>query len=238
MKIYPAIDLHDGNCVRLLQGDYNKVTKYNENPIEVSNDFINKGAKLIHVVDLDGAKEGVSKNDEAIKLILSTNAKIEVGGGIRSLSDIAKKLDMGVSRVILGSIAVKDISIVKEAINIYGNEKIVVGVDAYNGDIMINGWLENTNVNALEFCHELEKIGCKYVIYTDISKDGMMMGPNFMETKNIIDNTNLCVIASGGISKYDDLLKLEEIGAYGAVLGKSLYTNALNLEEIINRFEE
>lgn len=233
MRLYPAIDIIDGKCVRLLQGDYKEVTVFNPNPVDVALDFEKKGARLLHIVDLDGAKKGVGVNSSIIKEMTSKlSIPIELGGGIRSLEDIEKTLSLGVSRVILGSSALKNINLVKEAIQKYGKEKIVVGIDAKQGYVCINGWIEKTDIKALDFAKELEKIGLKYVIYTDISKDGMMEGPNLEETKKMVDNTKLSIIASGGVSCKKDLIDLENINVYGSIIGKALYLNAINFDDI------
>lgn len=237
MKLYPAIDLKDGNCVRLLQGDYNEVTVYGSNPAEMAAKWESLGGDYLHIVDLDGAKEGKGINDEAIKAIVKAiHIPIELGGGIRTLEDIKAKLAMGVDRVILGSAAIKNKSLVKEAIETFGAEKIVVGVDAKNGMAAIEGWLEVTNITALDFCKELEMIGVKTVIYTDIAKDGMMQGPNIEETAKLVEATNLNIIASGGVSSISDLQKLEQINVYGAIIGKALYIGAVQLEEAAKMF--
>lgn len=237
MKLYPAIDLKDGNCVRLLQGDYNEVTVYGSNPAEMAKKWESLGGDYLHIVDLDGAKEGKGINDDAIRAIVGAiNIPIELGGGIRTLEDIKAKLAMGVDRVILGSAAIKNKSLVKEAIETFGAEKIVVGVDAKGGMVAIEGWLEVTNISALEFCKELELIGVKTVIYTDIAKDGMMQGPNIEETARLVEATNLDIIASGGVSDLSDLQKLEAINVYGAIIGKALYIDAIQLEEAAKMF--
>lgn len=237
MKLYPAIDLKDGNCVRLLQGDYNEVTVYGSNPAEMAKKWESLGGDYLHIVDLDGAKEGKGINDEAIKAIVKAiNIPIELGGGIRTLEDIKAKLEMGVDRVILGSAAIKNKALVKEAIESFGADKIVVGVDAKNGMVAIEGWLEVTNVTALDFCRELEQIGVKTVIYTDIAKDGMMQGPNIEETAKLAEATKLDIVASGGVSSIEDLKKLEATGVYGAIIGKALYIGAIQLEEAAKLF--
>jgi len=237
MKLYPAIDLKDGNCVRLLQGDYNEVTVYGSNPAEMAKKWESLGGDYLHIVDLDGAKEGKGINDEAIRAIVKAiHIPIELGGGIRTLEDIKAKLAMGVDRVILGSAAIKNKALVKEAIETFGAEKIVVGVDAKGGMVAIEGWLEVTNISALDFCKELEILGVKTVIYTDIAKDGMMQGPNIEETARLVEATGLNIVASGGVSTLSDLQKLEKINVYGAIIGKALYIGAVQLEEAAKMF--
>lgn len=238
MRLYPAIDLKDGNCVRLLQGDYNEVTVFGNNPGEMAKKWESLGGDLLHIVDLDGAKEGKGINDEAVKDIINNlTIPAELGGGIRSIEDIENKLSLGVSRVILGSAAVKNPELVKEAVAKFGADKIVVGVDAKSGMVAVEGWLEVSDKEALSFCKELEKIGVTTVIYTDIAKDGMMQGPNIEETKKLVDNTNLNIIASGGVSTLDDLKKLAEIGVEGAIVGKAIYTGAIQLDEAAALFK-
>lgn len=237
MKLYPAIDLKDGQCVRLLQGDYNEVTVYGKNPAEMAKKWESLGGAYLHIVDLDGAKAGESKNAKAVEAIVSAiQIPIELGGGIRNMAQIKAQLDRGVDRVILGSAAIKNRELVKEALEIFGPERIVIGVDAKNGQVAIEGWLEVTNTSALDFCKELEAMGVKTVIYTDIAKDGMMQGPNIEETKKLVEETNLQIVASGGVSSMADLEKLEQIHVHGAIIGKAIYIGAIDLEEAAKRF--
>ncbi len=236
MILYPAIDLKDGKCVRLIQGDYNQVTTYGD-PVAMARRWESEGAKYLHLVDLNGAKTGALINEQVIKdIIANINIPVELGGGIRSLNDIDKVLSLGVDRVILGSVAVKDIEVVKEAIAKYGNDKIVVGVDAKDFKVAIGGWLEVTSLDALSFCKILEDVGVKIIIFTDIARDGMLSGFNIEQTKTLINNTNLQIIASGGIRDSKDLDVALEIGCQGAVLGKSLYAGKINLKEIIEKY--
>lgn len=238
MKLYPAIDLKDGKCVRLLQGDYNEVTVYGTNPGEMAKKWESLGGDFLHIVDLDGAKEGKAVNGKAIRQIVEAiQIPIEVGGGIRSIEDIRLQLSLGVHRVILGSAAIKNRGLVKEAIDTFGADKIVVGVDAKDGMVAIEGWLEVTDTSALTFCKELEKMGVQTIIYTDIAKDGMMQGPNIEETRKLVENTHLNIVASGGVSSLEDLKALEEIGVYGAIIGKAIYTGAIELEEASKLFK-
>ncbi|PHV71020.1 1-(5-phosphoribosyl)-5-[(5-phosphoribosylamino)methylideneamino]imidazole-4-carboxamide isomerase [Sporanaerobium hydrogeniformans] len=238
MKLYPAIDLKAGSCVRLFQGDYNQVTVFGNSPVEMAKKWESLGGAYLHIVDLDGAKEGKGMNDTAItEMVKALHIPIELGGGIRTLEDIKAKLDLGVDRVILGSAAVKNKALVKEALEIFGPEKIVIGVDAKGGKVAIEGWLEVTDTTALEFCKELESMGVKTVIYTDIAKDGMMQGPNIEETAKLVEATKLDIIASGGVSSLEDLERLEVIGVHGAIIGKALYIGAIDLEEAVKRFQ-
>lgn len=238
MKLYPAIDLKDGKCVRLVQGDYNKVTIYGDDPVEIAKRWERLGGEYLHIVDLDGAKAGKGINREVIRnIVKEINIPVEVGGGIRSIQDIKFQLKSGVDRVILGSAAIKNKALVKEAIDTFGSKKIVVGVDAKKGMVAIEGWLKVTDVTVIDFCNKLEKMGVKTIIYTDIAKDGMMQGPNIKDIKELVHKTNLDIIASGGVATISDLEKLENIGVHGAIIGKAIYTGAINLSEASRRFK-
>lgn len=236
MVIYPAIDLKDGKVVRLKQGNFNDMTIFGNTPASLALDYEKKGAKCLHIVDLDGALRGASFNNNVIKSILdNTNIPIQVGGGIRSIKDIDEKLSMGVNRVILGTSAIKNKAMVIEAISRY-KEKVVLGVDALNGMVAISGWEEVVDTKALDLILEFKEYGLKTVIYTDISKDGMLNGPNFETTKEIVDKTYLDIIASGGVSSMEDLKGLEEIKCHGAIIGKALLTGLIDLENAVNSF--
>jgi len=237
MKLYPAIDLHEGKAVRLYKGDYDQVTTYGD-PVTQAKKFKEEGATFLHVVDLDGAKDGSFKNLEALKRII-TEAKIdcELGGGIRSISQIDTLLNIGVKRVILGSSAL-NLDFVKEAVDKYGSEKIVVGIDCKNMKVATHGWLNTTDIDAIEFAKKLESIGIKTIIFTDIAKDGTLEGINTNQTKMLIDNTNLDVVASGGAKSLKDIENAKSIGCYGIILGKSLYSNQIDLKEAIEKYED
>ena len=233
MKIFPAIDLYGGKAVRLYKGDYNQMTVYSENPVEIALDFKAQGAKNMHVVDLEGAKTGDTPNLETIKKIISaTDLFTEVGGGIRSLEVIKKYISAGVQRVILGTSAVTDREFLVEAIKIYG-DKIAVGVDIKDGYVAIKGWTEKSSLDAFEFMKELEALGVKTVICTDISKDGAMQGTNHELYKKLSENLSLNVIASGGVSSIEDISKLKNQKVYGAIIGKAYYIKAISLKEAI-----
>ena len=237
MKLYPAIDLHDGKCVRLYKGDYNKVTEYGD-PVKQAKKWKSLGATYLHLVDLDGAKEGKSLNLESVeKIIKEVDIKVELGGGIRTISHIENILSKGVDRVILGSSAL-NLEFVKEAINKFGNDKIVVGIDCKNMMVATRGWLDVSEINAIDFAKKLKEIGVKTIIFTDIAKDGTLEGINANQTKMLIDETHLDVVASGGAKSINDILKAKEIGAYGIILGKSIYSNAIDLKEAIRLFED
>ena len=237
MKIYPAIDLHNGEAVRLYKGDYDKVTLYG-NPVLQAKKFKEDGATFLHVVDLDGAKEGKSLNLEAVKKIIDeVKIDIELGGGIRTISQIEYLLNLGIKRVILGSVAL-NIDFVKEAIDKFGSEKIVIGLDCKNKMIATHGWLNDTNINYIDYALKLKEVGVKTIIFTDISKDGTLEGINGNQTKDLIEATNLDIVASGGAKSKEDVKNAKEIGCFGIILGKSIYSNQINLKEIIEEFED
>lgn len=238
MKIFPAIDIIDGKVVRLCKGDYSAVKNYSLTPLEAAESFYEQGAKNLHVVDLDGAKSGKADNAKTIEHIVSKCGMfVEVGGGIRTFEQIKKYLDCGVGRVILGTVAVKDFGFVEKAVARFG-ESVSVGVDALNGKIAVNGWEEVTEIDAIEFCKKLKNIGISNVIYTDISKDGMLDGTN-LEVYNVLCQTEYPKItASGGISDLNELEILKKICAYGAILGKALYENKIDLKSAIKLAED
>lgn len=237
MRIYPAIDIKNGKCVRLRQGNFDDMTVYNDNPVEVAKEWIKNGASYIHLVDLDGAREGSGVNSYIIKEIANlSDVPVQTGGGIRTIEDIENKLALGVRRVILGTVAVKNPEIVKEAVEKFG-DAIAVGIDAKNGMVAVSGWEEVSEVSAVDLCVKMRDYGVKTIIYTDISKDGMMSGPNIDATKEIVDATGIDIIASGGVSGMNDLENVDKINAHGAIIGKALYTGAINLKEAVDRFE-
>ena len=232
MIILPAIDLKDKKCVRLEQGDYNKVEIFSEDPVSMAKSFEAKGAKYLHMVDLDGAKEGSQKNFDMIKAVReSINIPIQVGGGIRDEDRIKKLLDLGVDRVILGTVAVENPDFLADMINKYGKH-IAVSVDAKDGRVATRGWIEDSGVDAVEFVATLEKMGLATLVFTDISKDGMMEGTN-LDLYRELNKFDIDIIASGGVSRKYDIEVLKEIGVYGAIVGKAIYAGALDLEEIV-----
>ena len=232
MKIYPAIDLHLGKCVRLYKGDYNEVTDYG-NPIEVAKKFKKLGATFLHIVDLDGAKEGSLINVDVVRRIIDeVKIDCEFGGGIRSLEQIKMLLNNNIKRVIIGSKAL-DLDFVDKAIKLFGSEKIVIGLDCENFMIKTNGWLEQSSINALDFALKLEALGVKTIIFTDISKDGMLTGPSFGLYNRIMSTLpSLSLIASGGVSSADDLFRLAQNGLYGAIVGKAYYEGRITIAEM------
>ena len=233
MKIFPAIDLYDKKAVRLYKGDYAQMTIYSENPIDVALDFEKAGAKYIHMVDLEGAKNGTTPNLAIVKEIAEkTNLFVEIGGGIRSMETVKRYLDNGVGRVILGTSAVTDEAFLREAVATYG-EKIAVGADVKDGYIAIKGWVEKSQYSLEEFLLKMEKIGVKTIICTDISKDGAMKGTNLKLYKSLNEKYSLDIIASGGVSSIDDIIALKQMNMNGAIVGKAYYTGAINLSEAI-----
>ncbi len=233
MKIFPAIDLYDGKAVRLYKGDYNEMTVYSENPIEIARDFENKGAKFIHIVDLEGARDGTTPNLDIVKQIANdTNLFCEIGGGIRSMDTVKAYLDAGVSRVILGTAAVKDPDFLKEALSKWG-EKIAVGVDIKDGFVAIKGWTEKSEYSCEEFCQMMRNLGVKTLICTDISKDGAMKGTNRELYKELSEKFSLDITASGGVSSLDDIKALRKLELYGAIIGKAYYIGAIDLKEAL-----
>lgn len=233
MIIFPAIDLYDKKAVRLYKGDYQQMTVYNDNPELVAQDFVKNGATHIHLVDLEGAKLGVTANLSVIeKIVKSTNLFVQVGGGIRSLDVIEKYVRIGVNRVILGTSAVTDPKFLNSAVATYG-DKIAVGVDIKDGYVAIKGWTEKSGYNAFDFCEKLQQIGVKTVICTDVSKDGAMQGANHNLYHKLSKKFSINFIASGGVSSLDDVKKLAEIKTYGAIIGKAYYTGAIKLNEAI-----
>ena len=233
MEIFPAIDLKDGQAVRLFQGDYDQMTVYSNSPVEVARGFKAKGATNLHLVDLDGAKDGKLVNFETIKAIVKdVDVFVQVGGGIRDEERIRQYLDLGVGRVILGTIATQDFDFVVKMVEKYG-EKIAVGVDVKDGFVAINGWKEITDIEGMEFCRKLKGIGLKTVIYTDISKDGGMQGTNIAAYEKLAEIQGLDIVASGGISFEHEIETLRDNKTYGAILGKAIYTGAIDLEKAI-----
>lgn len=233
MKIFPAIDLIDGCAVRLLRGDYNQKTVYSSNPVDVAKTFVEAGAEYIHIVDLDGAKDGSNANIEVVRnIVKESGLKAEIGGGIRSMEAIEKYLDLGVMRVILGTAAVTDTEFLKKAVSTYG-EKVAVGVDIKDGKVAIKGWTEVSQLDCFDFCKMLEEIGVKTVICTDISKDGVMSGTNIDLYKQLSAQFKMDIVASGGVSNIENVRTLTEMNMYGAILGKALYTGGIDLKEAI-----
>lgn len=234
MIIIPAIDIKDGKCVRLYQGNFEKQTIYSENPFEVALRWKNLGAKLIHVVNLNGAKTGKPANTSIISTIVR-KIPVQIGGGIRDRQTIKKYLESGALRVVLGTAILEDFEFAKEIFGEFG-EDIVVGLDAKNGQLMTQGWVKESGLDLLETAKQLRDLGARRIIYTDISRDGSLTEPNFQVLKELIDYVGIPVIASGGISNINQIKKLQEIGAEGVILGKALYEGKIDLKEALDAY--
>ena len=229
MKLFPAIDLIGGKAVRLVRGDYNQMTVYSDRPLEVAKGFCASGAGWLHVVDLEGARDGSTPNIETVKsLIRESGLLVEIGGGIRTMDTVKTYADAGASRVIIGTAAVTDPAFLDEALRAYG-DKIAVGVDIRDGLVAIKGWREVSELDCFDFCESLQKKGVKTVICTDISKDGLLGGTNLELYRKLTQRFSIQFTASGGVSSLDDVQKLNDMGLYGAILGKALYTKDLDL---------
>ena len=237
MRIYPAIDIIDGACVRLVQGDYSQKTKFADDPCEIAMRWQNEGGEFIHIVDLDGARTGEMPNfDLIIRIADKLNIPIEVGGGVRNMECVEKYLDNGVNRVIIGTSALSNPDFVKDAVAKYG-DRIVVGIDAKDGMVAVNGWEEVSTTSAIDLAKQMEEIGVKTIIYTDIATDGMLKGPNVKAMEEMTEAVSIDVVASGGVSSVDDIVRLKDTGVEGAIVGKALYTDALCLKDAINAAE-
>ncbi len=233
IEIFPAIDLHNGQAVRLTQGDYNQVEVFFKNPVEVLDFFNKNNSKNLHIVDLDGAKDGNTKNYEVIKeLVEKSDLFVQVGGGIRDEERIKKYIDLGVDRIILGTIAVENEEFLIDMVKKYG-DKIAVSVDAKDEKVAVKGWTETVELNSLDFCKKLSDIGVKTIIYTDISKDGMLAGTNldvYLRLSKLVESN---IIASGGITFLDEIRELNKNNIYGAIVGKAVYLGKLDLKEVL-----
>ena len=233
MILLPAIDLYDRKAVRLFKGDYENMTVYSHNPIEIARDFEACGAKYIHMVDLEGARDGTTPNIAIVEQVArETSLFVEIGGGIRSMDTVERYFAAGVSRVILGTAAVKDPSFLKAAVAEYG-EKIAVGADVKDGKIAIKGWLETADVTLEDFLRDMEALGIKNIICTDISRDGAMRGTNLALYRELSEKYSLDITASGGVSSMEDVRQLRSMDLYGAIIGKAYYTGAIDLKEAL-----
>ena len=234
MRIIPAIDIIDGKCVRLSKGDYDTKKIYNENPLEVAKSFEAHGIQYLHLVDLDGAKSSKIVNHKILEQIASkTNLKVDFGGGLKSDADLKIAFESGANQITGGSIAVKNPVLFQEWISKYGSDKIILGADANNEKVAISGWLEESNEDLIPFIQNYQSKGIQYVICTDIAKDGMLEGPSFELYKKILNQIpNVKLIASGGISTFDELPKLAEMGCEGTIIGKAIYENRITLKQL------
>ena len=240
MKIFPAIDIKDRKCVRLIKGDFDNKTEYDMSPVDQASKYKDHGFRNLHIVDLDGALTGETVNIDIIEEIISKfDLKIEVGGGVRNFKSIQKYTDAGVEKVILGSAAIKDNNFLKEACQKFP-DKIALGLDAKDGYLSVSGWKENSNLKTLEFLKDVNDYGASRLIYTDINRDGMKLSPNFDETVNVANNSNCPVIISGGVSSIDDIKKAKEIGnknIEGIIVGKAIYDGDIKLDELAKEID-
>jgi len=239
MQLYPAIDIKGGKCVRLTQGLFDNVKVYSDTPSDMAKLWVSQGATFLHLVDLDGALAGRSVNEPVIRAIAeSVDVPIQIGGGIRSREAIKAMLDMGISRVIIGTKAVENPQFIQEMVAEFGPERIVVGVDAKDGMVAIEGWEKVSHLSASELCQQMKGFGVRHIVYTDISRDGMLTGPNVAATKKLTEETGLDIIASGGVSSMEDLQNLFDQGIHGAIIGKALYEKRVDLKEAAACFEQ
>lgn len=233
MILFPAIDMLGGRAVRLLRGEFDKVTDYGQ-PAEMAAKWRSQGAEFLHVVDLDGAKNGAQGNRDALKSIIgAVDIPVQLGGGIRTLADIEDRLNFGVARVILGTVCCKDPELVLQAVRTFGSERIVCGIDAKDGSVAVSGWAASTQIDPIELGRRMKDYGVDYVVYTDISRDGALTGVNTAACKAMAEQTGLRVIASGGVSCLSDITALDEADMYGAILGKAIYENKFSVADAI-----
>lgn len=238
MQLYPAIDMKNGQCVRLRQGAFKDITIYSDAPEKVAAHWQEKGASFLHLVDLDGALAGYSVNEEVIRRIADTvSIPIEIGGGIRSGEAVERMLGLGVRRVIIGTKAVEHPEFLRDMVRTFGEEAIVAGVDAKDGMVAVEGWEKVSSLTARDLCLTMKEYGVRHIVYTDISRDGMLSGPNVEATRKLTEETGLDIIASGGVSCMEDLKCLHEAGIRGAVIGKAIYENRIDLAEAVRLYE-
>ena len=238
MQLYPAIDMKNGQCVRLRQGAFKDITIYSDAPEKVAAHWQEKGASFLHLVDLDGALAGYSVNEEVIRRIADTvSIPIEIGGGIRSKEAVDRMLDLGVRRVIIGTKAAEHPEFLRDMVRTFGEEAIVAGVDAKDGMVAVEGWEKVSSLTARDLCLTMKEYGVRHIVYTDISRDGMLSGPNVEATRKLTEETGLDIIASGGVSCMEDLKCLHEAGIRGAIIGKALYENRIDLAEAVRLYE-
>lgn len=238
MQLYPAIDMKNGQCVRLRQGAFKDITIYSDAPEKVAAHWQEKGASFLHLVDLDGALAGYSVNEEVIRRIADTvSIPIEIGGGIRSKEAVERMLDLGVRRVIIGTKAAEHPEFLRDMVRTFGEEAIVAGVDAKDGMVAVEGWEKVSSLTASDLCLTMKEYGVRHIVYTDISRDGMLSGPNVEATRKLTEETGLDIIASGGVSCMEDLKCLHEAGIRGAIIGKALYENRIDLAKAVRLYE-
>ncbi len=237
MQLYPAIDMKNGNCVRLTQGLFDNVKVYGDSPADMAKLWVSQGATFLHLVDLDGALAGHSVNESAIRAVVQqVDVPVELGGGLRSIEAVKSMLDLGVSRCIIGTKAAERPEFIRELVDAFGPERIVAGVDAKEGMVAVDGWERTSEMTASDLCLKMKEYGVQHIVYTDISRDGMLSGPNVTYTKMLTEKTGLDVIASGGVSCMEDLDMLYENGISGVIIGKALYENKIHLTEALKKF--
>lgn len=238
MQLYPAIDIKNGQCVRLTQGLFHDIKVYSDAPEQVASFWQEQGATFLHLVDLDGALAGHSVNEAAIrKIVQSVSIPIQIGGGIRSKEAIRSMLSLGISRVIIGTKAVENPEFIKDMVAAFGSDKIVVGIDGKNGMVAVEGWEKVSTIEVSKLCEQMKSYGVKHVVYTDISRDGMLSGPNITNTMTLTKEYQMNIIASGGVSSMEDLQKLKDAGIKGAIIGKALYEKRIDLSKAIKCFQ-
>lgn len=238
MQLYPAIDMKDGRCVRLTQGLFDNVKVYSDSPKDMAKLWVSKGATFLHLVDLDGALEGRSVNEEAIRnIVKAVDVPVQVGGGIRSLEAAQRMLDLGAARVIIGTRAAREPEFMGRLADRFGPDRIVAGIDAKDGLVAVEGWGQVSRVTAADLCLRMKELGVRHVVYTDISRDGMLSGPNVEATGSLTRATGMDIIASGGVSSMEDLMGLRDEGIQGVIIGKALYEERLDLGEAVRLFE-
>ena len=238
MQVIPAIDIRGGKCVRLFQGDYEKETVYADDPVETARRWVNEGATNLHVIDLDGAKDGIASNTTHIQNICRrTEAKLQVGGGIRSLEIANHYKELGVSRLILGTTAVESPEIISSIIDIHGSESVIISVDAKDGFVALDGWTRGSEVTVKDLIRSMTEYGVVRCMYTDITRDGTLTEPNFQSIEDIVNETDMKIIAAGGISTVKSIKHLDELGVEAAIVGKAIYTGDLSLREALNAVE-
>lgn len=233
MLIFPAIDLKDGQVVRLVKGDFATARQVAEDPVETARAFYAAGARYLHMVDLDGAKDGVRRNADIVKAAAEVGLKIELGGGIRSMEDLEEVFELGAWRAVIGSAAVSDPELVRAAVVRYGPEAVAVGVDAKDGLVRTAGWVENAGLDCLDFARQVEGLGVRHIIFTDIDTDGTLSGPPFARLRELQDAVGCSVTASGGVSSNADLRALAGMGLYAAIVGKAWYAGAVDLKQAV-----
>jgi len=236
MELIPSIDLRGGKCVRLYQGDYNKETVYSDDPLAVALRWQEMRVPRIHIVDLDGAASGTQANLAMLKLLGNAmDVPLQVGGGIRDMKSAENMLDIGIQRIVLGTSAVENPSLVEQACHRFGTEAVVVGIDARDGVVAIRGWQESSSITAPDLIHRMRELGIRRFIYTDISRDGTLSEPNFQSIEKLMEYCDIAVVASGGISSIEHLERLASLGVEGAIIGKAIYTGHVDLREAISR---